>query len=100
MILLSRMLKAEAYYQIGWGLILQAETMQGLSNEERMAKYAAAEKALLRSVWLNPKNPKAWEALSLAQLELGKYATASKVGWIWRQRAFKAAAGARDCAAD
>lgn len=64
---------AKAFYQKGWGLILQADTMQGLSNEERMAKYAEAEKALLESVRLNPKDPKAWEALSWAQLKLGKY---------------------------
>lgn len=70
------------YLSRATALIKQADETPGLTREERMAKYAEAEKCLLEAVRLDPGNAKAWEALSWAQYKQGKYeeavASASK----------------------
>ncbi len=73
---------SKIYLLYATALIKQADETPGLSKEERMAKYAEAEKYLLEAVRLDPANAKAWETLSWAQLKQGKYeeaiASASK----------------------
>ncbi|MEK9146414.1 MAG: tetratricopeptide repeat protein, partial [Elusimicrobiota bacterium] len=73
---------SKIYLLFATALIKQADETPGLSQEERMTKYAEAEKYLLEAVRLDPVNAKAWEALSWAQLKQGKYeeaiASASK----------------------
>ena len=68
---------SKIYLLFATALIKQADETPGLSREERMAKYAEAEKYLLEAVRLDPVNAKAWEALSWAQLKQGKYEEAS-----------------------
>ena len=73
---------SKIYLLYATALIKQSDETPGLSKEERMAKYAEAEKYLLEAVRLDPANAKAWETLSWAQLKQGKYeeaiASASK----------------------